>query len=86
MFDDGNKLSAYDNTDFYQPENIYTNVDNTLFIQADLSIYNKGIYLNIGLDNYISTDPVGQHEKKIYDLKVQKLSIMIELQKLKDLL
>jgi hypothetical protein len=86
LFDDGSKLSAYDNTDFYQPENIYTNVDNTLFIQADLSIYNKGIYLNIGLDNYISTDPVGQHEKKIYDLKVQKLSIMIELQKLKDLL
>ena len=86
LFDDGNKLAAYDNTDFYQPETIYSDVDNTLFIQADLSIYNKGIYLNIGLDNYISTDPVGQHEQKIYDLKVQKLSVMIELQKLKDLL
>tara|TARA_Y100001936_G_scaffold3024_2_gene2805 strand:+ start:10602 stop:12074 length:1473 start_codon:yes stop_codon:yes gene_type:complete len=86
LFDDGNKLAAYDNTDFYQPETIYSDVDNALFIQADLSIYNKGIYLNIGLDNYISTDPVGQHEQKIYDLKVQKLSVMIELQKLKDLL
>jgi hypothetical protein len=86
LFDDGNKLAAYDNTDFYQPETIYSDVDNALFIQADLSIYNKGIYLNIGLDNYISTDPVGQHEQKIYDLKVQKLSVMIELQKLKELL
>jgi hypothetical protein len=86
LFDDGNKLAAYDNTDFYQPETIYSDVDNALFIQADLSIYNKGIYLNIGLDNYISTDPVGNHERKIYDLKVQKLSLMIELQKLKDLL
>ena len=86
LFDDGNKLAAYEDNDFYQPETIYSDVDNALFIQADLSIYNKGIYLNIGLDNYISTDPVGQHEQKIYDLKVQKLSVMIELQKLKDLL
>ena len=86
LFDDGNKLAAYEDNDFYQPETIYSDVDNTLFIQADLSIYNKGIYLNIGLDNYISTDPVGNHEQKIYDLKVQKLSLMIELQKLKDLL
>ena len=86
LFDDGNKLAAYEDNDFYQPETIYSDVDNALFIQADLSIYNKGIYLNIGLDNYISTDPVGNHERKIYDLKVQKLSLMIELQKLKDLL
>ena len=86
LFDDGNKLAAYEDNDFYQPETIYSDVDNALFIQADLSIYNKGIYLNIGLDNYISTDPVGNHEQKLYDLKVQKLSVMIELQKLKDLL
>ena len=86
LFDDGNKLAAYEDNNFYQPETIYADVDNALFIQADLSIYNKGIYLNIGLDNYISTDPVGNHEQKIYDLKVQKLSVMIELQKLKDLL
>ena len=86
LFDNGNKLAAYEDNNFYQPETIYADVDNALFIQADLSIYNKGIYLNIGLDNYISTDPVGNHEQKIYDLKVQKLSVMIELQKLKDLL
>lgn len=86
LFDNGNELAAYESNDFYQPETIYSDVDNAFFIQADLSIYNKGIYLNIGLDNYISTDPVGNHEQKLYDLKVQKLSLMIELQKLKDLL
>ena len=86
LFDDGNQLAAYDNTDFYQPETIYSDVDNALFIQADLSIYNKGIYLNIGLDNYISTDPVGQHEQKLYQIKVNKIQLMIELQKLKELL
>ena len=58
LFDDGNKLAAYEDNDFYQPETIYSDVDNALFIQADLSIYNKGIYLNLGLDYYISTDPV----------------------------
>ena len=86
LFDNGNQLAAYDNTDFYQPETIYGDVDNALFIQADLSIYNKGIYLNIGLDNYISTDPVGQHEQKLYEIKVNKIQLMIELQKLKELL
>ena len=86
LFDNGNQLAAYDNTDFYQPETIYSDVDNALFIQADLSIYNKGIYLNIGLDNYISTDPVGQHEQKLYEIKVNKIQLMIELQKLKELL
>ena len=86
LFDNGNQLAAYDNADFYQPETIYGDVDNALFIQADLSIYNKGIYLNIGLDNYISTDPVGQHEQKLYEIKVNKIQLMIELQKLKELL
>lgn len=86
LFDNGNQLAAYDNQDFYQPETIYSDVDSALFIQADLSIYNKGIYLNIGLDNYISTDPVGQHEQKLYEIKVNKIQLMIELQKLKELL
>ncbi len=86
LFDNGNELTAYQETDFYQPENIYADVDNALFIQADLSIYNKGIYLNIGLDNYISTDPIGQHKQKLYEIKVNKIQLMIELNKLKELL
>ena len=86
LFDNGNELATYQETNFYQPENIYTEVDNSLFIQADLSIYNQGIYINIGLDNYISTDPIGQHKQKLYDIRVNKLELMIELEKLKGLL
>ena len=86
MFDDGNKLTAYSDVSFYQPENIYTNVDNSFFIQTDLSLYNKGIYLNIGLDNYISSDPVSQRDQRLYELRVEKIGLMIELRKLKELL
>jgi len=86
LFDNGNELATYQETNFYQPENIYTEVDNSLFIQADLSIYNQGIYINIGLDNYISTDPIGQHKQKLYDIRVNKLELIIELEKLKGLL
>ena len=86
LFDNNNKLEVYNNTDFYKPENIYTNVDNSFFVQADLSLYNQGIYLNIGLDNYITTDPVGQREQRLYELRVNKIELMIELQKMKELL
>lgn len=86
LFDDGNKLTAYSDVSFYQPENIYTNVDNSFFIQTDLSLYNKGIYLNIGLDNYISSDPVSQRDQRLYELRVEKIGLMIELRKLKELL
>jgi len=86
LFDNGNELVTYQETNFYQPENIYTEVDNNLFIQADLSIYNKGIYINIGLDTYISTDPIGKHTQELYNIRVQKLELMIELNKLKELL
>ena len=86
LFDDGNKLEVYNETDFYQPETIYTNVDNSFFVQADLSLYNKGIYINIGLDNYINTDPIGDRDRKLYELKVEKIQLMIQLRKLKEML
>ena len=86
LFDGGNKLEVYNNTDFYQPETIYTNVDNSFFLQADLSLYNQGIYLNVGLDNYINTDPIGDRDRKLYELKVEKIQLMIELKKLREML
>ena len=86
LFDSGNELVTYKETNFYQPKNIYKQVDSNLFIQADLSIYNQGIYLNIGLDTYISTDPIGKHTQELYNIRVQKLELMIELNKLKELL
>ena len=48
----------------------------------EILINNAGITL----DNYISTDPISQHNQKLYDIKVNKLKIMIELKKLKGLL
>ena len=72
--------------DFYKPQQIYSDIDNALFIQTDLGFYYGNIYTGVTLDNYISTDPISQHNEKLYDLKVNKLKIMIELKKLKGLL
>ena len=80
-----NLLQVYKN-DFYKPQQIYSDVDNALFIQTDLGFYYGNIYTGITLDNYISTDPISQHNQKLYDIKVNKLKIMIELKKLKGLL
>ena len=60
--------------------------DNSLFIQADLGIYTKDIYTGITLGSYINTDPIGQQKQKMYNLKIEKIKIMIDLKKLKGLL
>jgi len=86
LFSDSNALQVYNNTDFYKPQQIYSDMDNSLFIQADLGIYTKDIYTSITLGNYINTDPIGQHKQKMYDLKIEKIKIMIDLKKLKGLL
>ena len=81
-----NNLDEYENVPFYKNTDIYTNVDNGFFIQADLSIYNKPFYVNMTLDNYVSSDVLGMKERKLYDLRVQKMELVIELQRLKELL
>ena len=86
LFSNNNALEVYTKNDFYKPQQIYSDVDNALFIQTDLGFYYGNIYTGITLDNYISTDPISQHNQKLYDLKVNKLKIMIELKKLKGLL
>ena len=86
LFSNNNALQVYNNTDFYKPQQIYSDMDNSLFIQADLGIYTKDIYTGITLGNYINTDPIGQHKQKMYDLKIEKIKIMIDLKKLKGLL
>ena len=86
LFSNKNALEVYTKNDFYKPQQIYSDVDNALFIQTDLGFYYGNIYTGITLDNYISTDPISQHNRKLYDLKVNKLKIMIELKKLKGLL
>ena len=76
----------YSTNEFYKPKQIYTDTNDALFIQADLGLYYKDIYAGITLNNYINADPISQHNKKLYDLKVQKLQILIDLKKLKGLL
>ena len=86
LFSNSNALEVYTKNDFYKPQQIYTQPNDGLFIQADLGLYYKDIYTGITLGNYINADPISQHNKKLYDLKVQKLQILIDLKKLKGLL
>jgi hypothetical protein len=86
LFSNSNALDVYKTDNFYKPQNIYQNVDDTLFIQTDLGTYYKDIYVGVTLDNYINSDPIGQRNQKLYDLKVEKLKILIDLKKLKGLL
>ena len=86
LFSNSNALDVYKSDNFYKPQNIYQNVDDALFIQTDLGTYYKDIYIGVTLDNYINSDPIGQRNQKLYDLKVEKLKIMIDLKKLKGLL
>ena len=86
LFSNSNALEVYSSNEFYKPKQIYTDTNDALFIQADLGLYYKDIYAGITLNNYINADPISQHNKKLYDLKVQKLQILIDLKKLKGLL
>lgn len=86
LFSNSNALEVYSTNEFYKPKQIYTDTNDALFIQADLGLYYKDIYAGITLNNYINADPISQHNKKLYDLKVQKLQILIDLKKLKGLL
>lgn len=86
LFSNSNALEVYTKNEFYKPQQIYTQPNDGLFVQADLGLYYKNIYTGITLGNYIDADPISQHNKKLYDLKVQKLQILIDLKKLKGLL
>jgi hypothetical protein len=86
LFSNSNALEVYTKNEFYKPQQIYTQPNDGLFVQADLGLYYKNIYTGITLSNYIDADPISQHNKKLYDLKVQKLQILIDLKKLKGLL
>lgn len=86
LFSNSNALEVYTKNEFYKLQQIYTQPNDGLFVQADLGLYYKNIYTGITLGNYIDADPISQHNKKLYDLKVQKLQILIDLKKLKGLL
>ena len=49
LFSNNNALEVYTKNDFYKPQQIYSDVDNALFIQTDLGFYYGNIYTGITL-------------------------------------
>jgi hypothetical protein len=68
---------------FYQPEQIYTDVDTSFFDQIDMVEYNKQIYQNISLASYTNNDPVEIHRKNVERIYMEKQRLLIELKQLK---
>ena len=76
-------MQEYSQVAFYQPEQIYTDVDTNFFDQINMIEYNKEIYQNVRLASYMDNDPVEVHRKKMEDISIRKRELLIELQQLK---
>lgn len=83
LFSDQGTLETYEAVSFYQPEQIYTDVDTSFFDQIDMVEYNKQIYQNISLASYTNNDPVEIHRKNVERIYMEKQRLLIELQQLK---
>ena len=68
---------------FYQPEQIYTDVDTSFFDQINMVEYNKQIYQNVRLASYMDNDPVEVHRKNVERIYMEKQRLLIELKQLK---
>ena len=84
LFSDQESLDVYEKVSFYQPEQIYTNVDTSFFDQIDMIEYNKQIYQNISLASYADNDPVEIHRKKLEQIYINKQRLLIELKQLRN--
>ena len=83
LFSDQGSLDVYETVAFYQPEQIYTNVDTSFFDQIDMVEYNKQIYQNVSLASYVDNDPVEVHRKNMERINMEKQRLLIELRQLK---
>ena len=83
LFSDQGSLDVYETVAFYQPEQIYTNVDTSFFDQIDMVEYNKQIYQNVSLASYADNDPVEVHRKNMERINMEKQRLLIELRQLK---
>ena len=83
LFSDQGTLETYEAVSFYQPEQIYTDVDTSFFDQIDMVEYNKQIYQNISLASYTNNDPVEIHRKNVERIYMEKQRLLIELKQLK---
>ena len=83
LFSDQGSLDVYETVAFYQPEQIYTDVDTSFFDQIDMVEYNKQIYQNVRLASYMDNDPVEVHRKNMERINMEKQRLLIELRQLK---
>jgi len=84
LFSDQGSLDVYETVAFYQPEQIYTDVDTSFFDQIDMVEYNKQIYQNISLASYTNNDPVEVHRKNMERINMEKQRLLIELKQLRN--
>ena len=79
------ELDGYKEVAFYKAKDIYLNNNVELFEnQIDLGAYSVSIYTNVSLSDYKLNDPMEIFNNRLDFLARQKLSIMIELKKLKE--
>ena len=78
------ELDSYEEVEFYESKDIYQDANLELFEnQVDLGSYNVTIYAGVTLSAYSINDPMQIFEERMDFLARQKVSIMLELKKLK---
>jgi len=83
FFRSNNSLDAYTKASFYKSKDIYANVDDNFFQQADLSVYGEDIYTNVTLASYSLNDPIEVHKQKMNEITIKKNRLQMELELLK---
>ena len=78
------ELDSYEEVEFYESKDIYQDANLELFEnQVDLGGYSVQIYAGVTLSAYSVNDPMQIFEERMDFLARQKVSIMLELKKLK---
>tara|TARA_B100000900_G_scaffold6949_1_gene5906 strand:+ start:425 stop:1954 length:1530 start_codon:yes stop_codon:yes gene_type:complete len=78
------ELDSYEEVEFYESKDIYQDANLELFEnQVDLGGYSVQIYAGVTLSAYSVNDPMQIFEERMDFLARQKLSIMLELKKLR---
>ena len=78
------ELDSYEEVEFYESKDIYQDANLELFEnQVDLGSYSVQIYAGVTLSAYSVNDPMQIFEERMDFLARQKLSIMLELKKLR---
>ena len=78
------ELDSYEEVEFYESKDIYQDANLELFEnQVDLGSYNVTIYAGVTLSAYSVNDPMQIFEERMDFLARQKVSIMLELKKLR---